>query len=289
MKSDNTKRLYRHVLDSFEEFTGVSIAKATSTHALAYLARLRAKVAPDGKLTADKTILVHYSALHSICEHLIILDFMEKNPFKLAGKSIPRRQKAEKRPTKLIEYRAIKQLLKLPDLRTRKGIRDAALLALLFGAGLRRSEALNLNVSDIKTSPKGVIYLELAKTKAGINQVRVLAKFATPYILRLIRQRKTDKASASACLFASYRADGTERGRMDERTLARTFRRYCNMLGIDASPHSARATFASRLKALGLEDRDVAEALGHSTETMVRIYDKRNRAVNDSPALKLRY
>jgi integrase len=67
------------------------------------------------------------------------------------------------------------------------------------------------------------------------------------------------------------------------------FKRYAKALGIDAAPHAARATFVTRLKELGFDDRDVAAAVGHKTEHMVRLYDKRQRDHKISPAKKLRY
>lgn len=290
MKSENTKKLYRQVLDAFTTFIDKPLNKISSLEALAYFAHLRKKIAPDGKPIADKTILAHYSALHSICEHLIDAEELIRNPFSAVGKSIPRRRRAEKRPTTLIEAKYIQELLALPE-KSKKGVRDRALLALLFGAGLRRSEALALNLADVKTKD-GVMYVELHITKAGYSQVRVVAQFAEKHIGKLIEQRKeeADEELNKAPLFPFYYASGKTRGRMDQRTLARAFRRYCSLVGISASPHSARATFASRLKSLGLQDRDVADALGHSTENMVRIYDKRSRAVGtESPARKLKY
>jgi integrase len=144
-------------------------------------------------------------------------------------------------------------------------------------------------VGDVKVSPKGVVYLELKNSKAGRRQVRVVAKFARPYISRLISQRKAEGADATDPLFVFYYASGKVRGRIDQLTLVRVFKKYCAIFGIKAAPHSARATFATKLKSMGFSDRETADALGHLTEEMVRVYDKRAKEVEDSPAIKLVY
>lgn len=289
MKSPNTKKQYRSIINIFENFVGKPINKIKPIESLEYFATLKRAIAPDGKPYADKTILTHFHALHSVCEHLMALDYLKNNPLRAVKYAISRRQKTQKRPTALIPFSVVRKILRAPEGRSKKAIRDRAILAVLFGAGLRRSEAIALAVDDVKVSPKGVVYLELRNSKAGRRQVRVVAKFARPYLARLISQRKSEGAISTDPLFVFYYASGKVRGRIDQLTLVRVFKKYCAIFGIKAAPHSARATFATKLKSMGYSDRDTADALGHLTEEMVRVYDKRAREVEDSPAIKLVY
>lgn len=289
MKTPNTKRTYFSVWFDFERLTGKAIEKITDMDAMRYFAELKARPGPDGTSIAAATIKHRYHVLNSIYAYLLDLGLIERNPIRAVARALSFRQATQKRPTALIPFGQVKKILRAPEARTKQGIRDRAILALLFGGGLRRSEVIGLNVEDIKVSPKGVLFVELTRSKAGVRQVRALARFSWRYVSRLVAQRKAEGAKEGEPLIPFYRVDGSARGRIDARTLSRRFKRYCALFGIKAAPHAARATFATALKSMGFDDREAAQALGHGTESMVRVYDKRARSVDDSPAIKLHY
>lgn len=289
MKAENTKHHYRFVFDTFVNHCGVKPEKIEAKHALKFFADLKKARTRDGTPIAARTVKNYFSVLHSIYENLLILDFVKKNPIKIVKVALSMRQMQDKRPTAFVPFDKVKEVLGAPEPKTKRGVLDRAMLALLFGAGLRRSEALGLKVGEVKVSPEGVMFLELPKTKAGKSQVRVIAAFATPIVSALVSQRKADGASDSDPLLVFYYKDGRVRETLAPETLARRFKRYCKRVGVKASPHAARATFASKLKDLGFSDRETAESLGHATEGMVRVYDKRRRSVDDNPAFFLKY
>lgn len=286
----NTRNAYSKALADLCSFLGyhdtdaaeAALRKLSADKAMAYLADLKRRPVPDGGTTSDNTLRLRYFALRSMYQHLSELGIIGRNPWAVAGKIISSRQQTQKRPTQLVPFDLVHELLTIPNARTKNGVRDRAMLALLFGCGLRRSELVGLNVADVKVSPKGTLFIELSNTKAGKRRQQPLPRWAGESFSALVSQRKAEHAIDGDPLFPFYYADGRARERYSVESLYRLFRKYCKQLGIKAAPHAARATAATRLLDQGYHDRDVAQFLGHSTTGMVEIYDKRRRDVEQN-------
>jgi integrase len=284
----NTQKVYRRALSDLMTFLGDrSDLNITTEAAMRFLAALRNKIAPDGERTADATLRLKYFALRSVYQHLVDLGLLERNPWTIAGKLISGRQQTQKRPTKLIPFNKVEELLSIPNIRTRAGVRDRAMFALLFGCGLRRSELVALNVGDVLVSARGTLYLNIRHTKAGKRRRQPLPRWAGEAFSMLVSQRKSEGGIEEDPLFPFYYQTGKIRGRLSVETVYRLFRDHCRQLGIKAAPHSARATAATKLLDQGYNDRDVALFLGHATSAMVQTYDKRRREIEENPGKKL--
>lgn len=266
-----------------------AMLRATSQDALGYISKLRRRMMPDGETAADATVRVRYAALRGIYEYLVDSEVCQRNPFRAAGRAISWRQHRQKRPTKLIPFDAIPRLLRLPDRSTRWGVRDRAIIAVLFGGGLRRSELQRMRLDDIQTTPEGVPFLRIRAPKGGYELHKALPEWAWACLSELVSQRKSEGATERSPIFVFYYVDGRAGRGLSVETIYRTYRMYTAIAGVEAAPHSARATYASKMKADGHEDREVAEALGHSSTRQVQTYDKRVRGVATSPARKLKY
>ena len=66
----------------------------------------------------------------------------------------------------MIDFELVMEIVSIPNVETPKGRRDRAILATLFGGGLRRSEVVGLHIGDIKKTSSGTTYLYLRHTKA---------------------------------------------------------------------------------------------------------------------------
>lgn len=280
LKRPNTRRSYIAVFGQFAASIGGwdNLKAATPADCIAYLAKLKETRAPN-------TIMQRFQALRGFYEFLADLGEIEKNPWRAAARALSFRQKGQVRPTALIEYDLIPSILASFD-HTREGVRNAAIFAMLFGLGLRRSELLGLDVDDIMTAPDGTPVAAIRNTKGGENRLQVIPPWVIEYVLPLVLQRLLQKNGTLIC---SYSASGEVLGGMSEKTLYRLYRATLKKFGILAAPHSARATFASKLKSQSFEDRDVAEALGHKALGMVKVYDKRSRKLSDCVALRINY
>ena len=268
--SEHTRIAYQHSVDSLQQ---IRDPWHTADHIdiMKWLTALRAAG------LSDATVKLRFDSIRSLFGLLVDLELLQTNPCRKVRRLFSLRQRRQVRPTKLINFKQIKHILK-SSLNGLNGARDAAILAVLFGCGLRRSEAIALNVGDVAVSSDCMPYLELRRTKAGVPQQVPIPHWAWKYIKPLTAGREPDEP-----LFLS-RQYGGKKNRIAESTFFRLYRRL-----VGAAPHSARATFASRLRAQGCDERDVAEALRHSTISMVRTYDKRVRGLSESPALKIQY
>ena len=288
MKSKNTRRAYGTAIADFEHQCG-KLVSVTAPQAMRYFAALKIRTAPDGDAIAGATLRQRYAALNSIYNYLVDMGALKVNPLRPVARAISWRQMAQKRPTALLPFSSVRRLLRLPMANTKEGIRDRAILALLFGAGLRRSEALGLAIGDIKISPWGIMYLDLLHTKGGKRQVRGIAKFAWKYLSTFISQRKTEGAQNGDALFVFYYQTGAIRGAMSEATLYRVFRGYCKQIGIRAAPHAARTTFGTALHERTHSDLLVARALGHSGTVQVGRYVKQREEIELNEITALEY
>lgn len=280
-KSPHTRRAYETVISQFEEYLNKPLRDAKIPDVLGYLGGLEGK--------AQATVRHRYNLLKAYYEYLVSVEACSKNPVAGCRAAIAGRRIAQVRPTKFIPAETILKLLNLPDLSDRAGVRDSALLHILAGAGLRKSEAQQLNVGDILISSKGTPYLRLVRTKGGQPQQRTLPWWAYQACRELLAQRKKDGAKESDPLFVNYRGYGGVTGRIHIRTLDRIVKHYLAEVGIEAGCHSLRATFASQMLKNGEDSWDVARALGHSSTRMVDVYDKRSHGPDDSPVKKFKY
>lgn len=289
--SPNTRRRYMTAARLFAQFLNANpdtklgmrrLVSADLDDVLEFFKWLRSRPGQDGKGESDKTLQNCYAALRSIYRRFEADKLIQRNPFLSAKMCISWRRKAEKRPTALIPFDKVYELLDLPDGRTPDGIRDRALLSIMFGGGLRRSEARNLRLADVKVSPGGKVFLDLGKTKSGKIRHQPLPPWAASSFSALVSQRKAEKAESSDFLFVFYYENGKIRGQISESTLYRTFRDYCLQLGIKAAPHAARSTAASMLLERGCSHEEVKEFLGHGSTRMVCVYDRRKKGVEEN-------
>lgn len=279
LKRPATRKSYSAAWRQWCEFRRSKGIKATPGEALKFLHHLRFGGA------SDNTLNNRYAALCSIYGFLVDMGALPKNPFSAIKRVFSTRQRRQVRPTKLIATEEVLAALEAPPANTRWGVAERALLAILFGSGLRRSEARGLRVGDIIVGEGPLYGLELEHTKAGKRQQRRLPAWAWEYLAPLVSQRKEEGAGANDWLFVFYYRDGTTKGRqLSDATVYRIYREYTG-----AAPHSARATFATRLLEQGAHREDVADALGHADAQAVKVYDKRLRTLNDSVAGDITY
>ena len=159
-----------------------------------------------------------------------------------------------------------------------QGLRDKAILTLLYGCGLRISEALSLNIGDITAQS------EFLRVKGKGNKERIVPLL--PVIWQNIAAYLTEspyKLSVGEPLFVGARGE-----RISPRIVQRQVQKLRGRLGLsdNLTPHALRHSFSTQLLASGVDLRSIQELLGHSslittqrytdvqTETMQREYHK---------------
>ncbi len=174
-------------------------------------------------------------------------------------------------PKPLSEVEAREALLSIGDLHDTPWIaaRDIAILTLLYGCGLRISEALNLNVEDV---PDGDAVVITGKgKKQRVVPVLPIVLDAIQYYLDLYPQR----LKKNGPLFV-----GVQGKRVNSGVIQRQVRKLRAYLGLPASatPHALRHSFATHLLAGGGDLRTIQELLGHESLSTTQRYTEVDQA-----------
>lgn len=162
------------------------------------------------------------------------------------------------------------------------GARDAALLALLYGAGLRRSEAVALDVSDYDPAT-GVLVVRHGKG----NRDRVV--YATNGAADALADWLAVRGAADGPLFLPVNKGGVVGGhRLTGQAVLYILRRRALQGGVTRlSPHDLRRTFISDLLDLGADISTVQRLAGHAQVTTTTRYDRRGEATKRKAASML--
>lgn len=144
-----------------------------------------------------------------------------------------------------------------------QGLRDAAILTILYGCGLRISEALNLNVGDIDNN-------DFIRIKGKGNKDRIVP--VLPQVKDAI------KAYMAECPYSFHNGEalfvGARGERLSPRIIQRQMQKIRSFLGLpdNLTPHALRHSFATHLLAQGTDLRSIQELLGHASLTTTQRY-----------------
>lgn len=297
-ESEATKRGYRTAIYSWHEFIGSSLLRATEDDVRFFIEKRRKDPGQISRLPCRSPRVTAGTIKRQLTILSLFYKFLTKrkdakvNPFEDIAEDFRAPTEPQKRPTRALQEEDFRRLLDGPDIRTKEGVRDRAILAVLFGCGLRRREAIHLTLSDFLISAQGKPFLRVCMGKGGKYREPSLPGWAAEALSLLIGQRKGEGARGPDPLFVWYYRDGRPKDRpMDAATFYRAFKGYLRLVGLpdSYSPHSARATAVTELKRKGIENRQIRQMTGHNSDQMVELYDKRENSVETDPGHLLDY
>lgn len=177
---------------------------------------------------------------------------------------------APKQPGRLpvvVSAEAIDQLLSSPDITRPAGIRDRALLEILYGAGLRVSETQSLDVKDVNRQTREVRVVG----KGSKPRVTLVGRSAVEWLARYLSEVRliwSGQRSGEALFLNRYGA------RLSVRGIQQTVKRHALKAGLDPEfhAHTLRHSFATHLLDGGADLRVVQELLGHASPSTTQIY-----------------
>lgn len=295
--SENTKRRYKAVLLGFSEFVGGNLLETTVEDVFEYHDKLKKRDGIEPRLggsrkLSGRTLKNTFEIINSFFNHAVKRGRIKFNPVERADVRLPHIEHNEKRATQIVDFDEVMTVCNGPSRHTKRGIRDRAILACLFGGGLRKSEVIKLNLADVMVNKKG-LYLLLRNTKSGKTQTQALPDWASERVTRLLEVRKSEKAEAKDSLVVNYRThkEYPVNKPMPISTFDEIFYKWRNQAGISSyiSPHSARATAISQLLALKIPIRDVQIFARHESVRTTEQYDKRYLGYGKEVAEKLSY
>jgi site-specific recombinase XerD len=244
---------------------------------------------------ANSTIVKKFAALRRIYRMLVAADIgITRNPFDSDNVALPSKHSGEKRPTAMIPFNEVEKILAAPGLESPKARRDSAILALLFGCGLRRSEICSIRLGDLRTSVAGTPFVHLRNTKGKRDADQPVPEWAVTLVERVAKDRAESGAQPGDHLFISYRGRAGQAATnkpISSGGLYELFKTYCGLAGVsvDAAPHAARATAITKLLSDGFSHREVQEFSRHASVQMVEVYDKRHFGVDKNPGKKIKF
>ncbi len=211
-----------------------------------------------------KTISRRLSAIRSFYKYMVRQNDWENNPAQLA--------KSPKLPKKLPNFlyeEEMTELLALPP-NTVLGYRDKLILELLYGAGLRVSELMDLNLQDISVEEEVIYVFGKGEKERLVPIGQEGLKSLDTYLLKSRGEilKKNHKEETEA-LILNKLGD-----RMSDRSIRRTVEKYVHKLAVikEVTPHTLRHSFATHMLNNGADLRVIQELLGHESLSTTQIY-----------------
>ncbi len=258
--SPYTVRNYTTDLLDFFQFlkaNGIDSLKEVDRHTLRdYLSQLMER----GFVKAS--IARKLSAIRSFYRYLLREEIISTSP--VATTSSP---KLDKRLPSFLTIEEINRLLETPDLSTPQGLRDRALMELLYASGIRVSELVNLNLEQVNLDTNEIRVWGKGSKERVVLMGKPAARALTAY-LNQGRPELLGEKRSNALLLNRYGK------RLIERRVQRILEKYTNIAGIGKRvyPHMLRHTFATHLLDGGADLRVVQELLGHASLSSTQIY-----------------
>ncbi|HZI11950.1 MAG TPA: site-specific tyrosine recombinase XerD [Myxococcus sp.] len=251
----------------------------------AYFSDLRAKGLEDVTRATQEDVSAHLSALgrgglgkRSQARHLAALRgfhrflVAERLADKDPTEDLDTPRSARKLPS-FLTLEEVEQLLAAPDERNATGLRDKAMLEMLYATGLRVSELCGLGVNDVQLTAGYLV----AKGKGAKERLVPLGRVAVEKTQAYLAEARPALLGRrqSRALFVTPRGAGFTR-----QGFWKLLKRYALKAGIrkPLSPHKLRHSFATHLVERGADLRAVQQMLGHADLATTQIYTHVNSA-----------
>ena len=264
--SGHTVEAYRRDLARYLSFLRswgiVRPAEVSDESVSAFVIGLSSSVHDDGEPYKASSISRSLSSVRSFHRFMVREGAVGRDP--TAGIVRPKVPRALPRPLSVDEVR---RLLEIPDAREPAGLRDRALLELMYGSGLRVSELVGLDVDDVDIDCGAVRVLG----KGGKEREVPVGSFGREAVAAWLEAGRpaTATSRSRAALFLNARG-----GRLSRSGCAKLLAKHAAAAGIvrKVSPHSLRHSFATHLLDGGADVRVVQELLGHASVATTQIY-----------------
>ena len=260
-KSLNTVESYKRDVTQYISYldgTGVTdISSTTKTTVLSYLLYLQ----KEGR--ASSTVSRTLASLRSYYLFMMQNGVVKSNP--TSNLEAPH---VEKKIPKILSGEEVELLLEQPKNCDNKGIRDKAMLELLYATGIRMSELINLDVSDVNV-PMSFVRCKGGK-KERIIPMGHQAKDALENYINNVRKYMVKDENETA-LFVNCSG-----ARLSRQGFWKLIKYYQHIAGIetDITPHTLRHSFAAHLLENGADLHSIQEMMGHADISSTQVYSR---------------
>lgn len=266
--SSHTITSYQNDLSGFLAFCSISMGVPEEKVDVHEVTRLTIRLwlgelSEDG--LAKSSIARKVAALRSFFKYCFKRGHIEKNPAHLL--IVP---KKDKTLPKTVTQSDLERLMDAVEITTPKGLQDRTILEVFYGTGIRVSELVGLNITDVDIRSKQII----VHGKGNKERVIPLGDTAVNIIKDFLKQRTQlygDRTNSDARKALFIAASGQ---RMYDRAVRYMVERYLKQHSevTQKSPHVLRHSFATHMLDNGADIRIIKEFLGHSNLAATQVY-----------------
>lgn len=259
--SQNTLSSYlrdiRQLIAYLDAHSGANLDEATEDDLGGYIAFLR----DSGKSVATVSRVI--ASLKCFYSYLVSEGYMKESP---ASKLMPDKNK-QKLP-QILTSKEVELLLEQPSCTDAKGYRDKAMLELLYATGIRVTELISLDITDVNTAA-GVVKCTGKERERFIPLYPAAVKALSEYI-EFVRPQMIALPSEQA-LFVNVSGE-----RMSRQGFWKIIKFYQQKANIEKTitPHTLRHSFAAHLLENGADLKSIQEMLGHADISSTQIYSQ---------------
>lgn len=265
-RSAKTAENYKLYLERFVEFTNdITVNRISSEIVRKYRLWLNRYKNDHEDELATVTQSYHLIALRGFLGYLSKRDIDSLSPEKIELPKITRKQ------VTFLHYDEVSRMLDAIPLDDEVGLRDRAIVELLFSSGLRVSELVNLNRDHVNTKRREF----MVRGKGQKDRPVFIGESAAMRVDDYVKSRLDNLPP----LFLSYSRNNTvsnsgDYRRLTARSIQRLITKYARLAGITkhVSPHTMRHSFATDLLMNGADLRSVQSMLGHSNISTTQVY-----------------
>ena len=247
-----------HQFAAYQENNGGSpISDASEEELAEYIEHLR----QAGKSVA--TVSRNIASLKNLYSYLTLNRMIERNP---STKLVP--EKSTQKLPQILTSKEVDLLLAQPECIDAKGYRDRAMLELLYATGIRVTELIDLNISDVNLA-EGVIRCHSRDKERYIPMYPKAVKALSDY-LELVRPQMIAMPDEEA-LFVNVGGE-----RMSRQGFWKLIKHYQKKAKIEKeiTPHTLRHSFAAHLLENGADIHAIQEMLGHADISSTQVYSQ---------------
>ena len=252
---DSYRRDLYKMTDFFEKNGLTDIKKVTATNINSYILYLE----KQGK--SPSTITRNISSMKTCFHFMLSKGYIEKEPTEMITPP-----KAEKKEVGVNSISSIEKLLNQPKMKTPIGMRDKAMLEVLYATGMRVSEITDIKVKDLNLNLEYIICNNGKKERIvpfGKNAKIALSKYLKNGRQVLIKDKY--------CEYLFVNCHGTQLSRQGFWKMLKEYAKVANIKE-DITPHSLRHSFGAHLVANGADLKAVKEMMGHSDIASTQVY-----------------
>lgn len=232
-----------------------------TTHIRAYLVYLTTE-----RNLARTSVARKMASVRALFRYLLRRGIVSRSPAQ--NVATPKRQAPL---PKFLTEDAVSALLIAPDAQVPGGLRDRAILETLYASGMRASELVGLDLSDISRNAEGEGEARIRHGKGDKERIALLGRAAISALDTYLINARPELIGAKPCSALFLNRWG---GRLSDRGIRRLFDKYCAVVAAShkVTPHSLRHSFATHLLDNGADLRVVQELLGHADLSTTQVY-----------------